>query len=184
MLSATEEDYQEAFFLWILSRGTAPWNRNSVAGTHSPRTPRPTQWVHAAGTLVSGHTNRADWTGLNAPRHDQHGAASPASRSTATSPKRAPATRTTVGTTTAISSWSALVADGARAGEHAAYRVEGGTHADGFAAIFPDRLRPMLPCARTGFTALTDWVEKGIARPAEGDVARPASGDLVNMWTL
>ena len=42
----------------------------------------------------------------------------------------------------------------------------------------------MLPCARTGFTALTDWVEKGIARPAEGDVARPASGDLVNMWTL
>jgi len=66
MLSATEEDYQEAFFLWILSRGTAPWNRNSVAGTHSPRTPRPTQWVHAAGTTVSGHTNRADWTGLNA----------------------------------------------------------------------------------------------------------------------
>jgi hypothetical protein len=42
----------------------------------------------------------------------------------------------------------------------------------------------MLPCARTGFTALTAWVVKGIAPPAEGDVARSASGDLVNMCTL
>lgn len=65
---------------------------------------------------------------------------------------------------------------------HTGWRA--GTHTDGFAAIFPDRLRPMLPCARTGFTALTERVEKGIAPPAEGDVAPPASGDLVNMCTL
>lgn len=49
---------------------------------------------------------------------------------------------------------------------HTGWRA--GTHTDGFAAIFPDRLRPMLPCARTGFTALTDRVEKGIALPGRG----------------
>jgi hypothetical protein len=42
----------------------------------------------------------------------------------------------------------------------------------------------MPPCARRGSTALTDWMEKGIAPLAEGDVARPASGELVNMCTL
>lgn len=74
--------------------------------------------------------------------------------------------------------YAALVAEAGHGGEHAAYRVQGGTHTDGFAALWPDRLRPMLPCARTGFSALTQWVESGVAPPAEGEVTRPASGDL------
>ena len=42
----------------------------------------------------------------------------------------------------------------------------------------------MLAVCAHGIHRADDWVEKGIAPPAEGDVARPASGDLVNMFTL
>jgi hypothetical protein len=43
--------------------------------------------------------------------------------------------------------YAALVADTGRGGAHAAYRIEGGTHTDGFAAIFPDRLADAAVCA-------------------------------------
>ena len=80
--------------------------------------------------------------------------------------------------------YAALVADTGRGGAHAAYRIEGGTHTNGFAALWPDKLRPMLPCARTGFSALTAWVESGVTPPAEGDVARPTSGDVLTTCPL
>ena len=67
---------------------------------------------------------------------------------------------------------------------HRYYSIEDGTHTDGLYAAFPDRLRPLLPCARTAFDDLTGWVERGVQPPADGVRARPASGDLVNTCDL
>ena len=68
--------------------------------------------------------------------------------------------------------------------EHRYYSVEDGTHTDGLYAAFPDRLRPLLPCARTAFEHLTAWVEDGVQPPADGLRTRPATGDLVNTCAL
>jgi hypothetical protein len=67
---------------------------------------------------------------------------------------------------------------------HRYYSVADGTHTDGLYAAFPDRLRPLLPCARTAFDDLTAWVEDGLQPPADGLRARPATGDLVNTCEL
>lgn len=67
---------------------------------------------------------------------------------------------------------------------HRYYTIEDGTHTDGLYSAFPDRLRPLLPCARSAFDLLTAWVEKGKAPPADGYYARPETGDLVNSCEL
>ena len=46
---------------------------------------------------------------------------------------------------------------------HRYYLVEDGNHVDGLYATFPDRLRPLLPCARAGFTAMVRWVGRSLA---------------------
>jgi hypothetical protein len=75
--------------------------------------------------------------------------------------------------------------DGAGQGAlHRYYTIEDGNHVDGLYAAFPDRLRPVLPCARAGFEALTAWVETGQQPPADGLRPRPATGDLVNSCQL
>ena len=51
---------------------------------------------------------------------------------------------------------------------HRYYLVEDGTHTDGLYPAYPDRLRPLLPCARDAFDLLTAWVEDGVAPPADG----------------
>jgi hypothetical protein len=66
---------------------------------------------------------------------------------------------------------------------HRYYRIEDGTHTDGLYASFPDRLRPLLPCARSAFDVLVDWVESDVRPPADGYYARP-SGDVVNTCQL
>lgn len=67
---------------------------------------------------------------------------------------------------------------------HRYYTVEGGTHVDSLYDTHPDRLRPMLPCYRSAFTALTAWVERGETPPDSGLVEKPASGDTVNTCSL
>lgn len=67
---------------------------------------------------------------------------------------------------------------------HRYYRVEDGTHTDGLYSAYPDRLRPLLPCARSAFDVLTAWVGRGMAPPADGLVRRPAGGDVVNTCAL
>jgi hypothetical protein len=67
---------------------------------------------------------------------------------------------------------------------HRYYRIEDGNHVDGFYPLFPDKLRPLLPCARSAFEALTAWVERGEQPPADGLYPRPQSGDLVNSCAL
>ena len=66
---------------------------------------------------------------------------------------------------------------------HRYYRIADGTHTDGLYAAFPDRLRPLLPCARSAFDALTGWVERGVEPPPDATYPRP-SGDVVNTCTL
>jgi hypothetical protein len=77
-----------------------------------------------------------------------------------------------------------LVEDAGAADLHRYYLVEDGTHTDGLYPAFPDRLRPLLPCARTAFDALTAWVEQGQAPPADGFYARPEGTDLLNTCEL
>ncbi|GAA3243352.1 hypothetical protein GCM10020256_68070 [Streptomyces thermocoprophilus] len=50
---------------------------------------------------------------------------------------------------------------------HRFYAVEGGTHVDALYDTWPQRLRPILPCYRSAFTALVAWVEKGALPPAD-----------------
>ncbi|GID93067.1 tannase/feruloyl esterase family alpha/beta hydrolase [Amorphoplanes digitatis] len=64
------------------------------------------------------------------------------------------------------------------------YRIEGGNHVDGLYDAYPDRLRPILPCFRAAFTALTGWVERRQAPPPGHTVARPPAGDLANTCEL
>ncbi len=59
---------------------------------------------------------------------------------------------------------------------HRYYRIEDGNHVDGLYSTYPDRLRPMLPCARAAFTKLTRWVETGRKPPRDGFYARPDAG--------
>ncbi|MEU6573506.1 tannase/feruloyl esterase family alpha/beta hydrolase [Streptomyces sp. NPDC046805] len=67
---------------------------------------------------------------------------------------------------------------------HRYYTVRGGTHVDGLYDVYPDRLRPILPCYRAAFDALVSWVERGTPPPADRTVGRPASGDVVDSCTL
>lgn len=67
---------------------------------------------------------------------------------------------------------------------HRYYTIADGTHTDGLYDTFPDRLRPLLPCARRAFTLLVAWVERGQRPPRDRVYARPRSGDLVNTCRL
>ncbi|MFF9189365.1 tannase/feruloyl esterase family alpha/beta hydrolase [Streptomyces rochei] len=67
---------------------------------------------------------------------------------------------------------------------HRYYTIAGGTHVDGLYDTYPERLRPILPCFRSAFDALTAWVEQGTAPPADHTVDRPADGDVVNACAL
>ena len=64
------------------------------------------------------------------------------------------------------------------------YRVEGGNHVDGLYDTYPDRLRPILPCFRSAFTALTGWVDRRSVPPPSRTLARPHTGDLANTCAL
>lgn len=67
---------------------------------------------------------------------------------------------------------------------HRYYVVEDGNHVDGLYTTYPDRLRPLLPCARAAFTHLTAWVERGTQPPSDGFYPRPESGDLLDTCEL
>jgi hypothetical protein len=68
------------------------------------------------------------------------------------------------------------------------YRIEGGNHVDGIYPSYPDKLRPLLPCFRSAFSALESWIGTGTPPPATGatgaTIARPATGDLENTCSL
>ncbi|MGW0330766.1 3-hydroxybutyrate oligomer hydrolase family protein [Streptomyces sp. NPDC003011] len=57
------------------------------------------------------------------------------------------------------------------------YRIEDGTHTDSLVDAFPDKLRPMVPCHRSAFTALERWLAGKALPPAGHTVRRPAGAD-------
>ncbi|MFC6286757.1 tannase/feruloyl esterase family alpha/beta hydrolase [Nocardioides sp. GCM10027113] len=78
-----------------------------------------------------------------------------------------------------------MIRERGRAALHRYYRVPDGTHVDGLYAEYGDRVRPLLPCARSAFVQLTRWVEDGARPPASATLSRPAEGtDTVNHCRL
>jgi len=68
---------------------------------------------------------------------------------------------------------------------HRYYTIDKGNHVDSLYDVptFTDKLRPILPCYRAAFDAMTGWVEKGTAPPPSGFV--PADGpDVANVCGL
>ena len=70
--------------------------------------------------------------------------------------------------------YAQMIADQHRDRLHRYYRIEGGNHVDSLVGLDPTHLRPMLPCFRTAFDALTAWVEDREKPPASTTVLRPA----------
>jgi predicted esterase len=79
--------------------------------------------------------------------------------------------------------YARLVERAGRGARHRYYRVEDGNHVDSLYDLYPDRLRPILPCYRAAFEALEGWVERAQPPPASGLIPRPA-GDPVNGCAL
>ncbi|HYO36800.1 MAG TPA: tannase/feruloyl esterase family alpha/beta hydrolase [Geodermatophilus sp.] len=85
--------------------------------------------------------------------------------------------------------YAQMVADEHRDRLHRYYRIEGGNHVDSLVGLDPERLRPMLPCFRTAFDALTAWVQDRQEPPASTTVPRPAGNgatdpELLNTCSL
>jgi hypothetical protein len=71
--------------------------------------------------------------------------------------------------------YARMIADAQQDRLHRYYRIEGGNHVDSLVGRDPQRLRPMLPCFRAAFDALTAWVEDPCQEPpASATVPRPA----------
>ncbi|TDC79368.1 tannase/feruloyl esterase family alpha/beta hydrolase [Actinomadura sp. 7K507] len=73
-----------------------------------------------------------------------------------------------------------------RGGLHRYYRIEGASHLDLEYDLFPDRMRPLLPCMRTAFEALERWTAPrgGDAPPPSATVPRQTSGDVANSCSI
>lgn len=69
---------------------------------------------------------------------------------------------------------------------HRYYRIEGASHLDIEYDMFPDRMRPLLPCMRTAFEALERWTAPrgGQAPPPSGTVPRQTTGDVANTCSI
>jgi hypothetical protein len=80
--------------------------------------------------------------------------------------------------------YAEMIADHHRDGLFRYYRIEDGNHVDGLYPAYPDKLRPLLPCFRSAFTALERWIGTGAPPPASRTVPRPTSGDLENTCSL
>jgi hypothetical protein len=70
--------------------------------------------------------------------------------------------------------YTRMIAAAQRDQLHRYYRIEGGNHVDSLMHLDPEHLRPMLPCFRAAFNALTAWVEDGQEPPPSATVPRPA----------
>lgn len=87
--------------------------------------------------------------------------------------------------------YDTMIEDAGKSHLHRYYRYEGGTHVDSLYPLFPDRVRPLLPCARTSFDALEKWTgadrpgrKRGTPPPPDATLARPGSGDLLTTCSL
>ncbi|GGZ32398.1 3-hydroxybutyrate oligomer hydrolase family protein [Streptomyces poonensis] len=79
--------------------------------------------------------------------------------------------------------YARMVREAGRGGLHRYYRIEDGTHTDALVDVFPDRLRPLLPCHRSAFTALERWLTDGRRPPASHTVVRPGEATADHLLT-
>ncbi|MGW4028748.1 tannase/feruloyl esterase family alpha/beta hydrolase [Streptomyces sp. NPDC004838] len=70
-----------------------------------------------------------------------------------------------------------MVKDSGRGKLHRYYRIDGGTHADGFRDLAPKVVRPMQPCFNAAFDELVAWTQSGVAPPPSHTVPRPTGDD-------
>ncbi|MFF2651573.1 tannase/feruloyl esterase family alpha/beta hydrolase [Streptomyces sp. NPDC058045] len=77
-----------------------------------------------------------------------------------------------------------MIEDAGRSALHRYYAVADGTHVDGLHDTFPDRLRPILPCYRSAFDALTTWTTPGPPPPAGHTIPRAPHTDETNTCPL
>jgi hypothetical protein len=82
--------------------------------------------------------------------------------------------------------YASLVRAQGMASRHRYYRIDGASHLDLEYDLFPDRMRPLLPCMRTAFEALERWTAQGGGHrpPPSATIARQTSGDVVNTCAL
>jgi hypothetical protein len=80
--------------------------------------------------------------------------------------------------------YSRMVAAAGKAASQRYYVIEHGNHVDGRYDLFPDRVRPILPCYRVAFDAMTSWVENGSAPPPSQFLPDTHQGDIVNRCAL
>jgi hypothetical protein len=80
-----------------------------------------------------------------------------------------------------------MITAAGRGAKHRYYRIEGGNHVDGLYALYPDRLRPILPCFHSALDAMEGWLA-GVQPPPQpppgATLPRPTSGDLANSCSL
>lgn len=79
--------------------------------------------------------------------------------------------------------YARMVNDAGRSHLFRYYRVEGGTHVDSLFDAFPDKLRPLVACHRSAFTALEGWLGRGLRPPASATLTRPASAGPETLLT-
>ncbi|MCX5007718.1 tannase/feruloyl esterase family alpha/beta hydrolase [Streptomyces sp. NBC_00638] len=79
--------------------------------------------------------------------------------------------------------YARMVRESGRGGLLRYYRIEDGTHTDSLVDAFPDKLRPMVPCHRSAFTALERWLAGEGRPPAGHTVPRPADADRATLLT-
>ncbi|QFY05811.1 tannase/feruloyl esterase family alpha/beta hydrolase [Nonomuraea phyllanthi] len=83
--------------------------------------------------------------------------------------------------------YASLVRSEGMAWRHRYYRIEGASHLDIEYDMFPDRMRPLLPCMRTAFEALERWTARGGGQespPPSATVPRQTSGDVANTCAI
>jgi hypothetical protein len=82
--------------------------------------------------------------------------------------------------------YAEMVRDQGRARLHRYYRIEGASHLDIEYDMFPDRMRPLLPCMRTAFEALERWTAPGGGQepPPSATIPRQTTGDVANSCSI
>ena len=70
--------------------------------------------------------------------------------------------------------YNQMIDEAGRGNLHRYYTIQDGNHVDGRADLYPDQLRPILPCYREAFLRLTAWVTAG--QGAAGDPDGGPSG--------
>jgi len=76
--------------------------------------------------------------------------------------------------------YNRMIINAGKGGLHRYYTIQDGNHVDDRADLYPNQIRPMLPCYREAFLKLTAWVTAGAQPPATQFVRRPTSGDVAN----